>query len=966
MKALEKNRSRRYDTANGLALDIQRYMTGEPVMAAPPSTKYRLQKFARKHRAALRAAGAFLLLLILGVVASTWQAIRATRAEIRADDSRLKESEQRRIAEDERNEANKARMAEAEQRKAAEANFQKARKAVDEYFTLVSQSQLLDVPSLQPLRMQLLDAAMRFYDDSAKERANDPAVIAELAATHLRVMEVDFAANRIDDVVREINRSMELVDRLRKEFPSAHDQHRKLAGFWKGYRPTQSPDMPSDKAAAFRSIKRLVETWQTLAAEYPDELAFQSDLAAVLCRVGLLVAHGGQEIEGIEYFNKGKAIQESLARRRPDVPEYRADLARTYEWLTHFYQALGRRDEYQAACRKALDLREKLVAELPKVAQHRSDLAVSLHEYGDSTAKTMAEAKDALRRAIEIDEALVAEFPDVHIYQCNLGHALWHMAGKEFADGQRDKAEQLYRRALSVFQKLTVEVPSDAYYRLEYGFSHLELGWMFKRWNRFTEAKKYFELALSINKRLLADFPHVSVYALRVAENYRAIANVDSDLRLNDEAEAAFRSAIEVDPNERWLHYDYGIFLTKQNRLDDAIAAFRQSIKVAPNNSWSYHNLADIFTMQGKDDEAIELYRSAIKLGPDFVWSHVNLARALARKDEWTDSLEESKKAIRLAPNENQAFDCLLAALDKTGDKNQKIEALREIARSIPDCGLAFSYLGVVLQEQGRFDEAAAAFLATLAIDPDSGVTMRRLRDLVNARLGDSDGRHLAEKVEKSLVGKRPYIDWCAIRGRWDEVESGFARLIKEHPDDHFAWYQMAMVLAFRGRVDAHRHHCEQMLECYSNTQDPYVAERVAKACLILPQSDDITAKAMILADRAISASPDHPAYRYFELANALANYRAGKLAEAKVWLEKCRQSKTDFGLYPTAMMQLLGSMILSKLGETEQARTEWKHAAEFCNGLPQTERHQLLYPGDWHDGLAAEILRREAERLFK
>ncbi|MGA2500706.1 MAG: tetratricopeptide repeat protein, partial [Tepidisphaeraceae bacterium] len=81
MKALEKERNRRYETANGLAMDIQRYLTGEPVLAAPPSMRYRLGKFARKHRAALSAAAAIALLLVAGVTVSTWQAVLATRAE---------------------------------------------------------------------------------------------------------------------------------------------------------------------------------------------------------------------------------------------------------------------------------------------------------------------------------------------------------------------------------------------------------------------------------------------------------------------------------------------------------------------------------------------------------------------------------------------------------------------------------------------------------------------------------------------------------------------------------------------------------------------------------------------------------------------------------------------------------------------------------------------------------------------
>jgi non-specific serine/threonine protein kinase/serine/threonine-protein kinase len=81
MKALEKDRSRRYETVNGLARDLQRYLDGEPVEAAPPSTTYRVGKFVRKHRWGLATAAAFTVMLVAGVVVSAWQTLRATRAQ---------------------------------------------------------------------------------------------------------------------------------------------------------------------------------------------------------------------------------------------------------------------------------------------------------------------------------------------------------------------------------------------------------------------------------------------------------------------------------------------------------------------------------------------------------------------------------------------------------------------------------------------------------------------------------------------------------------------------------------------------------------------------------------------------------------------------------------------------------------------------------------------------------------------
>jgi WD40 repeat protein/tRNA A-37 threonylcarbamoyl transferase component Bud32 len=74
MKCLEKDRTRRYETANGLAMDIRRYLGGEAVVAAPPSAAYRLRKFVRRHRVLVTAGSAVAAALLIGVIAFAWQA----------------------------------------------------------------------------------------------------------------------------------------------------------------------------------------------------------------------------------------------------------------------------------------------------------------------------------------------------------------------------------------------------------------------------------------------------------------------------------------------------------------------------------------------------------------------------------------------------------------------------------------------------------------------------------------------------------------------------------------------------------------------------------------------------------------------------------------------------------------------------------------------------------------------------
>src|SRR5439155_12631944 len=81
MRCLEKDRTRRYETANGLARDVERYLHDEPVEACPPTAGYKLRKFAWTNRRLLAIAVAFAALLVQGVAASAWQAVRATQAE---------------------------------------------------------------------------------------------------------------------------------------------------------------------------------------------------------------------------------------------------------------------------------------------------------------------------------------------------------------------------------------------------------------------------------------------------------------------------------------------------------------------------------------------------------------------------------------------------------------------------------------------------------------------------------------------------------------------------------------------------------------------------------------------------------------------------------------------------------------------------------------------------------------------
>ncbi len=93
MKALEKDRERRFETASALAADLVRYLHNEPVLARPPSRWYWLKKTMWRHRGSVFAAGLIMLALVVGTIAAVWGLIRATKAETAAlSEARQKEN----------------------------------------------------------------------------------------------------------------------------------------------------------------------------------------------------------------------------------------------------------------------------------------------------------------------------------------------------------------------------------------------------------------------------------------------------------------------------------------------------------------------------------------------------------------------------------------------------------------------------------------------------------------------------------------------------------------------------------------------------------------------------------------------------------------------------------------------------------------------------------------------------------
>ncbi|MEX0711989.1 MAG: serine/threonine-protein kinase [Pirellulales bacterium] len=186
MKALEKDRSRRYETANGLARDVERYLSEEPVEACPPSAAYRLRSFAHRHRKGLVTAATFALLLLIGAVASTWQAVRATQAEHAATTQRDAARRARDAEADARREATRERdkaLAAEERAKSDRAEAVAAREQVQDalYRSLYDQARAVRLAEQPGRRWTILDLIRRA--EQIRGRNNAASLPIEAGAT---------------------------------------------------------------------------------------------------------------------------------------------------------------------------------------------------------------------------------------------------------------------------------------------------------------------------------------------------------------------------------------------------------------------------------------------------------------------------------------------------------------------------------------------------------------------------------------------------------------------------------------------------------------------------------------------------------------------------------------------------------------------------------------------------------------
>jgi hypothetical protein len=423
LKALEKDRSRRYESANGLARDIQRYLADEVVEARPPSTSYRLQKFVRRHKGQVIAASFVLLALVAGFVGTSLGLLEArrqaenARAEAAAKEmARAAEAAQREVAEAKQREATDEKgkaLAAAEQerqakleadakRKEAERNLAFAKKGNDilgsVFAGLDPKARYATVAELRNALRDNLAQAVKELEGSA---VGDPVEVAAMQNT-LGLSLLGLGEWGLAVAVLKKARDT----RAAQLGPDHSDTLVSMNNLAEGYRAAGKLDQALplyEQTLALMKVKR--------GPDHPDTLSSMNNLA-----LGYQAA--GQLDQALPLFEQTMALRK--AKLGPDHPHTLASMNN----LAEEYRAAGKLDQALPLFEETLALRKaKLGPDHPHTLSSMGNLAVRYQAVGKlDKALTLLEQTLALRKA-----KLGPDHPDTLISMGNLAATYWSL-----------------------------------------------------------------------------------------------------------------------------------------------------------------------------------------------------------------------------------------------------------------------------------------------------------------------------------------------------------------------------------------------------------------------------------------------------------------------------------------------------------------------------------------------------------
>jgi serine/threonine protein kinase/Tfp pilus assembly protein PilF len=599
--------------------------------------------------------------------------------------------------------------------------------------------------------------------------------------------------------------------------------------------------------------------------------------------------------------------------------------SRLYSCLALALRAQGKKGEALAAFRKAAELQPDGILPLCSLGQF-------LYELGRTD-----EALAALRKAT----GLVPRGADPSDY-LGLGNAL-HVLG------QTEEAIAAYRRALAIDPKdaWAQQGLAEALYRSR---RFAEARGEARRWldllpagdPQHTAARRLLEqcelliaLETRVSALLAGNAPRAD------AAEYRDLADYcQSDMRRYAAAVRLYADAFASRP-----------MLADDRRNQDryhaacaaALAAAGQGIDADPLGEPERASLRQRARDWLRAD--LEAWAKTLDAG------HEQRVRAMEALRHWrADSdlagIRDDEGLARMPPAEADAFRALWEAVDALLERTaaehpDDVDLSAQLAAAQLNRGDLDADHGHLPRAADWYDRAATTARAALGRDPRH-----------------ADARH---HLADALCGQATAL--CLL-GRPAEATAQVAELSGLDSSEHGHWNLAAALWAHVGDPGRYRRHCGAMLERFAGTTDPAIAERTAKACLLLPGDAAVLEEAARLVALALDKGGDRWDLRpYATFADALAEYRMGRFGAADRLLQEALSGEvTGWNLRIPA--HLVRAMAQAGLGHLDEARAALATAIAIY-------RSDVAGPtgprpgGGRHDRLICDVLRREAEGLF-
>jgi tetratricopeptide (TPR) repeat protein len=525
MKALEKDRNRRYETANGFAMDVQRYLADEPVQACPPSAGYRLRKFVRRNKGRVIAAAAMLVLVLTGTAVSAWQAVRATLAE-RTTSKALTQ-------------ANVAQ--------------EQTRQALDTLIDDVVLEMFAKQPELDEAEKAFVRKVLKLYQAVALEIADTAQARLLQAEGHFRLGYMHRLIGDQREAVKSYELARSLLEQLADEFPDETEYRHKLA------QTNADIVIPlgvlGKEAGQEEALLKGKVLLTKLMHDFPKEREYLKELGKNYSDLALLREHQLRYEEAEKHFRTAIDYHAKLVAEPDTLPAYHQDLARTRSTLGQLLRKREKFDDAEKVYDQAVKVQEEQVKKFPDRTRWRWYLADSYQGLAIVLAEVRREDESETRfaQAVELRKKLVEQFPRVRQYRWNLAATYNDLGYTQFRRKKFADAEENYRLAVDVLEKLMAEAGALPAYAQALSRSYTNLGHVLREQKKFPKAEKAYNESFELHLKLIAELPQSALHRAGTANALVLMAQLrqqgedfDGAVPLLTKANSHLKAALEL------------------------------------------------------------------------------------------------------------------------------------------------------------------------------------------------------------------------------------------------------------------------------------------------------------------------------------------------------------------------------------------------------------------------------------